>query len=150
MTGIAAVEKLPVEENFYEKEFMEKITRPGPIKFVALLINDSYKGLDQVVKVEINVVEKSFDREEYHYLQEDLDLIKEKKDEDELDTADNSDPDAPEVELDENELERKLKRVGLEKTALAFKAQLETQRYNIKMKIKQPENPFIPELIKTM
>jgi hypothetical protein len=79
MTGLAVVEKLPVEENFYEKEFMEKISRPGPIKFVAILVNDSYKGLDQIVKVQIDVVEKVFDRVEYQYLPEDLELVKKKK-----------------------------------------------------------------------
>lgn len=45
-TGLAAVEKLNVEEDFFEKEYTERITRAGPIKFTAILCNDCYKGLD--------------------------------------------------------------------------------------------------------
>ena len=44
--GIAACEKLPIEQNFYEKTLTERLARPGPIAFMALLINDSYRGLD--------------------------------------------------------------------------------------------------------
>ena len=46
LNGIAAVEKLPIEEDFFEKEFKEKMVRPGPIAFTVMLANDSYKGLD--------------------------------------------------------------------------------------------------------
>lgn len=46
MNGIAAVEKLPIDEEFYEKEYKERLNRPGPINFTAMLVNDSYKGLD--------------------------------------------------------------------------------------------------------
>ena len=46
LNGIAAVEKLPIDENFYEKKYEERLTRAGPIKFIAILVNDSYKGLD--------------------------------------------------------------------------------------------------------
>ena len=77
MTGLAAVEKINIDEDWYEKEFSEKISRTGPIKFIALLVNDSYKGLDQVCKVEINVVETNPNRNEYEYMQEDLDIVKE-------------------------------------------------------------------------
>jgi hypothetical protein len=45
--GLAAVEKLEVTGNFFEKEFKERIQRPGKISFTAILTNDSYKGLDQ-------------------------------------------------------------------------------------------------------
>lgn len=54
-TGLAAVEKLTVTDNFYEKEFKERIQRPGKISFTAVLTNDSYKGLDQISKVEVDV-----------------------------------------------------------------------------------------------
>ena len=54
--GLAAIEKLEVTKNFYEKEFKERIQRPGRIAFTAILTNDSYKGLDQFSKVEVNVV----------------------------------------------------------------------------------------------
>lgn len=45
--GLAAVEKLTVTDNFFEKEFKERIQRPGKISFTAVLTNDSFKGLDQ-------------------------------------------------------------------------------------------------------
>lgn len=57
--GVAAVEKLDVSESFFEKEYKERITRPGPIKFVAILCNDCYKGLDQFQKHEITVLVSS-------------------------------------------------------------------------------------------
>ena len=55
-TGLAAIEKLEVRDSFFEKEFKERIGRPGKISFTAILTNDSYKGLDQFTKVEVNVV----------------------------------------------------------------------------------------------
>lgn len=45
--GLAAVEKLEVTGNTFEKEFKERIQRPGKISFTAILTNDSFKGLDQ-------------------------------------------------------------------------------------------------------
>ena len=45
-TGLAAVEKLEITDNFYVKEFKERVQRPGKISFTAILTNDSYKGLD--------------------------------------------------------------------------------------------------------
>jgi hypothetical protein len=45
-TNLAAVEKLEIRDNFFEKEFKERISRPGKISFTAILTNDSYKGLD--------------------------------------------------------------------------------------------------------
>ena len=47
MTTFAAVEKLEIKGAEFTKTFKERISRPGPIQFLALLINDSYKGLDQ-------------------------------------------------------------------------------------------------------
>jgi hypothetical protein len=64
LTGLAAVEKLDIEEDEYTKEFQERITRPGPIKFISILANDSYKGLDQLVKCEVNVIATDKPREE--------------------------------------------------------------------------------------
>lgn len=77
MTGLAAVEKLSVTDNFYEKEFKERVGRTGKIAFTAVLTNDSYKGLDQVAKVEVNVIEESKTRTQISYLKEDLRAIKE-------------------------------------------------------------------------
>jgi len=45
-TGLAAIEKLTVTENYFEKEFKERVSRPGKISFTSILTNDSYKGLD--------------------------------------------------------------------------------------------------------
>jgi hypothetical protein len=45
-TGLAFVEKLDITKDFYEKKFQERISKPGPISFTAILTNDSYKGLD--------------------------------------------------------------------------------------------------------
>ena len=70
--------------------------RPGPIKFISILTNDSYKGLDQMVKCEVNVIESDKPREEMQYDQSDIDAVKVEKQEDEEDTEDDSDPDRPE------------------------------------------------------
>ena len=55
-TGLAAVEKISITQNFFEKEFKERVQRPGKISFTAILSNDSYRGLDQFSKVEVDVV----------------------------------------------------------------------------------------------
>ena len=65
--GIAAVEKLPINEDVYEKEYKERLYRAGPIKFTAILANDSYKGLDQYVVHSIVVLERSKTRQEFKY-----------------------------------------------------------------------------------
>lgn len=75
--GLAAVEKLHVTDNFFEKEFKERVHRSGKIAFTAILTNDSYKGMDQISKVEVNVVEESKNRTAIHYMKEDLKAIKE-------------------------------------------------------------------------
>ena len=46
LLGLAAVEKVPLTDNVYEKEFKERVQRPGKISFTAILTNDSYRGLD--------------------------------------------------------------------------------------------------------
>lgn len=76
-TGLAAIEKLQVTDNKYVKEFKERIQRPGKIAFTSILTNDSYKGLDQFSKVEINVVAKATNRVTYEYSKEDIKAIKE-------------------------------------------------------------------------
>ena len=153
MTGLAAVEKINIDQEFYEKEFQEKISRVGPVKFIALLVNDSYKGLDQVVKVDVQVTEKTVDRIEYQYLEEDMEVVKPPKPEDDEETAEDSDQDKPEVEIDTDELKRRLKRAGLTKALDAFKKQMDREdklitEGRISEIIKQ--NPFIPEAIKTI
>jgi len=76
-TGLAAIEKISVQDNFYEKEFKERVQRTGKIAFTAILTNDSYKGMDQIAKVEVNVIEESTTRKTINYLKEDLRAIKE-------------------------------------------------------------------------
>lgn len=44
--NLAAVEKINVTDNIFEKTFQERIQRPGPISFTAVLSNDSFNGLD--------------------------------------------------------------------------------------------------------
>ena len=76
-TGLAAVEKLTVTDNFFEKEFKERVHRPGKIQFTAILTNDSYRGLDQFARVEVNVVQEATNRRKIEYLKEDIKAIKE-------------------------------------------------------------------------
>lgn len=66
-TGIAAVEVLPIEDNTFEQIFKERIVRPGSIAFVAILANDSYKGLDLRLKASVVVYERSKIRQEHKY-----------------------------------------------------------------------------------
>ena len=76
-TGLAAVEKIVVTENYFEKEFKERVQRPGKIAFTAILTNDSYKGLDQTKKVDLDVVEKAKNRKQVDYSKEDIKAVKE-------------------------------------------------------------------------
>jgi len=76
-TGLAAIEKLQITDNVYVKEFKERIQRPGKIAFTSILTNDSYKGLDQFSKVEINVVAQAKNRKIHEYSKEDIKAIKE-------------------------------------------------------------------------
>ena len=76
LTGLAAVEKLNVEEDFFEKEYQERITRAGPINFTAILCNDCYKGLDQHQKRCVNITTTSTIRKDYKYKKADLRGIK--------------------------------------------------------------------------
>ena len=80
LTSIAMVEKIDFEDKEeYVKEFQEKITRIGPINFVVLLVNDSYKGLDMLDTIELEVTqerEQTIGYKEYEYLKEDLVEIK--------------------------------------------------------------------------
>jgi hypothetical protein len=75
--GLAAVEKLEVKNNKFEKEFKERIQRPGKISFTAILTNDSFKGLDQQSRVEVTVVEQAVNRKKIDYQKEDIKAIKE-------------------------------------------------------------------------
>lgn len=97
MMGLAAVEKLNVEEDFFEKEYQERITRPGPIDFTVILVNDCYKGLDQFEKHSVNVLVESHTRREIKYRKADLRAIKDtaiffKKNPDDLESESDDEP----------------------------------------------------------
>lgn len=112
-TGLAAVEKVTSTEDVFVKEFRERIQRPGKIAFTAILANDSYKGLDQFSKVEVEAVAQAKNRVEYNYSKEDIKAIKEPTllqsaleiEEEETDEDEDID--------EEDELKAKLKAVGL-------------------------------------
>jgi len=53
------------------------VQRPGKIAFTAVLINDSYKGLDQFSKVEVEVVAQAKNRHTIEYSKEDFRAVKE-------------------------------------------------------------------------
>jgi len=124
-TGLAAIEKLTITDNFYEKEFKERIQRPGKISFTAILTNDSYKGLDQFSKVEINVISHSEKRKVYEYNKEDIKAIKEQNMLAQAMAMEDEETEDDE-ELDEDtELKLKMKAAGLlkeQKTAAAQQA----------------------------
>lgn len=75
--SLAAIEKFTAGSHYFEKEFKERIGRAGKISFTAILANDSYKGLDQFSKVEVNVVTQAVNRKEEDYDKSDLKAIKE-------------------------------------------------------------------------
>jgi hypothetical protein len=77
LTGLGAIEKLHITEDHYEKEFKERVSRPGQITFIAVLMNDSYKGLDTKAVVAVQVVEEAKNRKTISYLKEDIRAIKE-------------------------------------------------------------------------
>lgn len=116
-TNLAAVEKLEIRDNFYEKEFKERIGRPGKISFTAVLANDSYKGIDQFSKVEIEVQAEAKNRVTMEYSKEDLKAVKEQNMLASALMEEESDTDEDEADdVDEGvELMNKLKAAGLEK-----------------------------------
>jgi hypothetical protein len=118
MTNLAAVEKLTITDNFYEKEFKERVSRPGSISFTAILMNDSYRGLDQIQKVEVPVLAEAKNRQEIEYLKEDIKAIKQANIiQTALDMA-GDETSSDEEEVDEaTELRNKLRAAGL-KTAI--------------------------------
>jgi len=124
-TNLAAVEKLEIKDNFFEKEFKERVQRPGKISFTSILTNDSYKGLDQYRKVEVHVVQEAKNRVIPDYSREDIKAIREQNmlaaalmEEEETDEDEADD-------VDENvELMNKLKAAGLEN---AIKPQKDVQ-----------------------
>ena len=67
LRGVAALEVLPIDDNKYEQTYKERLYRPGPVAFVAVLANDSYKGLDVRLKCSAVVYERAQNRKEHKY-----------------------------------------------------------------------------------
>lgn len=112
-TGLAAVEKIVVTENYFEKEFKERVQRPGKIAFTAILTNDSYKGLDQTKKVDLDVVEKAKNRKQLDYSKEDIKAIKEPSLLQSALDMEEEETDEDEELNEEDELRHKLQAVGV-------------------------------------
>lgn len=96
-------------DNCYTKEFKERIQRPGQISFTAILTNDSYKGLDQISKVAVDVKAQPTNRSIYEYKKEDIKAIREPSLMQQALDQGQEDTDEDEEELDEQtELMKKL------------------------------------------
>lgn len=52
------MEKLPIKERVFVKEIKDPMRQPGKIMMNVLLRNDSYKGFDKQIKIEINVLKE--------------------------------------------------------------------------------------------
>lgn len=113
-TGLAAVEKITTQEDVFIKEFKERIQRPGKIAFTAVLANDSYKGLDQFSKVEVDVVASAKNRVEYSYSKEDIKAIKEPTLLQSALEIEEEETDEDEEIDEEDELKLKLRAAGLD------------------------------------
>ena len=160
LSSIAMVEKIDFDDKEeFVKEFQEKITRKGPIQFVVLFVNDSYKGLDMLETIEFEVTEE---RElmkgykEYEYLKEDIVAIKQtsifkKTPEEEIKLDEYSEDEGkPEKESDEDELLRRLRRDGREKVAKDWELHIKQLKANMKkLNFKEEKNPFKPKIKRT-
>jgi len=117
LTNLATVEKLTIQDNYFVKEFKERVSKPGMVSFIALLINDSYRGLDQMTEVSTEVVAEAKNRVQFEYSKEDIKAIKQANmlqaalDMGEEETDDDEDNDLNE----EEELKKKLRAAGLRK-----------------------------------
>lgn len=149
MNGIAAVEKLPIDEEYFEKEYKERLNRPGPINFTAMLVNDSYKGLDQSQKCQVMVIERSQKRIEYKYKKVDVRACEERaiflKSRLEVFETDDENQDADDYieEDDLSELQRILKKSGL--TEAGNKLMREAKEYKERVPFDSPNTPYLPE-----
>lgn len=160
LSSIAMIEKVEFgDSDEWKKEFQEKITRKGPINFVVLFVNDSYKGLDMLENIEFEITEE---RElmkgykEYEYLKEDLLAVKQtsmfkKTPEEEIKLDEYSEDEGkPEKENDEAELLRRLRRDGNEKAAIEWEEHIEQLKVNMKkLHFKEEKSPFIPKIKRT-
>jgi len=113
-TNLATVEKIVTTTNYYEKEFKERIQRVGKISFTAVLSNDSYKGLDQIAKVDVEVIKEPKLRKTFEYSKDDIKAIKEGSFIQQQMMEDEPETDSDEENLaEEEELKKKLMQAGL-------------------------------------
>ena len=69
------MEKLVIKERVFVKEIKERLQQPGDFEFVMILKNDSYRGFDKKITLQIHVL-KEAKREEVTYDEEDLQAAK--------------------------------------------------------------------------
>lgn len=116
LQNLAAVEKIYVSDSTFEKEFKERIHRPGRIAFTAILTNDSYRGLDQMKKVEVDVKARATKRKEIEYSKYDHKEVKQMNNLQQMLLAQQNE-EADDIEFEaqneEDELRRKLALSGL-------------------------------------
>jgi len=70
-----AMEKLVFREKVFTKEIKERLSRPGKMQFFMILRNDSYRGFDKKVAVQIDVL-KEANRTPVEYNEEDVQAAK--------------------------------------------------------------------------
>lgn len=66
-----AMEKLVIKERVFVKEIKERLSRPGRMMFYMILRNDSYRGFDKKISVNIDVL-KEVVRAPVEYDEEDI------------------------------------------------------------------------------
>lgn len=122
------------------------------------MVNDSYKGLDVKETTKIEVVMEDPDRKEHEYHDEDVKLVKDIKQQEQEDndgedtTAEDSDPEKPELEFEKDELIRRLKRSNLTKASESLDKEIENFKekfFGKTLENVQAENPFVPAVFKT-
>lgn len=69
------MEKLFIKEKKFVKEIKERLTRPGKMIFFMILRNDSYRGFDKKLAVQIDVL-KEVNRAPVEYDEEDIQAAK--------------------------------------------------------------------------
>ena len=70
-----AMEKLVIKEPTHVKEIKERLSKPGVMAFSMILRNDSYRGFDKKVNIQINVL-KEVKRDTVEYNEEDVQASK--------------------------------------------------------------------------
>ena len=69
------MEKLFIKEQVFVKEIKERLSRPGKMQFFMILRNDSYRGFDKKLAVQIDVLQTA-NRPPVEYDDEDLQAAK--------------------------------------------------------------------------